>query len=74
MSSVLHEVEVELYQAIRKFPDMHSPHEGLAVIHEEYLELQKHVYGNMGRTLEARNEAIQIAAMAVRYVCDLFEQ
>jgi hypothetical protein len=67
------DARVELLRAMELFAPMHSPHEGIAVIHEEFIELQKHVYGDTGRTNEARDEAIQLAAMALRYVYDLSE-
>lgn len=65
------DVLAELGHARRKFPDMHSPHEGLAVIHEEFLELQRLVYSEEGRSNAARAEATQLAAMAIRYVSDI---
>lgn len=61
----------ELLRASRRFPRMHSPHEAIAVIEEEYLELRKHVYEGDGRCADAMVEAIQLAAMALRYVFDL---
>lgn len=71
VSNVLAEVEVELRSAMRKFAPMHSPHEGHSVIREEFEELWKHVMENTGTTPAARAEAIQLAAMACRYVHDL---
>jgi hypothetical protein len=71
---ILREVEIELGRACRKFAAMHSPHEGVSVIHEEFRELRDHVYGDTGRGREAREEAIQLAAMAVRYVIDLCDE
>lgn len=44
-----------------------SPHEGYAVIMEELDELWEHVRADTGRSHEARKEAIQIAATALRY-------
>ncbi len=70
---LLAEVEVELFKAIRKFDPFNSPHEGWAVIKEELDELWEHVTKNTGRGLYAREEAIQIAAMALRYAMDLCE-
>jgi hypothetical protein len=61
----------ELYEARIRFPKFNSPHEGIAVILEEYRELERHVFGDTGRSLEARSEAIQLAAMALRFVLDL---
>ena len=64
----------ELERAMRKFAPMASPHEGWAVIREELDELWEHVRANTGRTDEARVEAIQIAAMALRFVHDLCDE
>ena len=68
---LLAEVEVELYKAVRKFDPFNSPHEGYAVILEELEELWEHAKANTGRSPEARAEAIQVAAMALRYVLDV---
>lgn len=68
---VLASVGCELSFALSKFPVFNSPHEGKAVIEEELDELWQHVRANTGRSGEARDEAIQIAAMACRYVIDL---
>lgn len=64
-------VELELVEALAKFPSFHSPHEGYAVILEELEELWTLVQSNRGRDQIAREEAIQVAAMAIRYVFDL---
>lgn len=68
---VLREVDEELSNAISRFPAFNSPHEGKAVIEEELDELWEHVKANTGRSKEARQEALQVAAMALRYVLDL---
>lgn len=68
---LLAEVEVELFSAVRKFDPFNSPHEGYAVILEELEELWDHAKANNGRSPEARQEAIQVAAMALRYVLDV---
>ncbi len=52
---------------------MHSPHEGYAVIREELDELWDEIKRDRGRELPAMEEAVQIAAMGVRYVLDLAE-
>jgi hypothetical protein len=64
-------VEAQVIWASRRHPPMHSPHEGWAVIREELDELWEHVRADTGRSPEARAEAMQIAAMGVRYVLDL---
>jgi hypothetical protein len=64
------EARVELGRALGLFAPMHSPHEGKAVIEEELDELWQHVKANTGGGAEARAEAIQLAAMALRYALD----
>ena len=73
ISHILKLVEYEVNRAFLKFDSFHSPHEGLAVIWEEFDELKEKVWSNEGRSEDARDEAIQIAAMAVRYVFELIE-
>ena len=68
---VLDEVCDELARALSRFPPFNSPHEGKAVIEEELDELWLHVKANSGRSEDAMCEAIQVAAMALRYVHDL---
>lgn len=65
------EVAATLRQAQAKHARMHSPHEGWSVIFEELEELREHVRGDTGTTSDARKEAMQVAAMAMRYVVDL---
>lgn len=61
----------ELTKARDRFAPFNSPHEGWAVIREELDELWEHVKANTGRDPEAYEEAIQVAAMALRYAYDL---
>lgn len=65
------EVARELRRAQEKHAPMHSPHEGWSVIFEELEELREHVRGDTGRSAEARKEAMQVAAMGLRYVLNL---
>ena len=66
----LQDAALELNEAIRRFDPFNSPHEGWAVIREELDELWDHVKANTGTGDEAYVEAIQIAAMALRYAVD----
>lgn len=61
----------ELSNAQVKFGPMVSAHEGYAVILEELDELWQHVKVGDGETTPALFEAVQVAAMALRYVLDL---
>ncbi len=71
--SVIQAVEAELAQAQLRFPPMHSAHEGYAIILEELDELFEHIRCKQGMRLvhEMKREAIQIAAMAIRFALDV---
>lgn len=73
--ALLDEVDVELHTAMSNWPAFNSAHEGYGVLAEEFDELWQHVKTNQKRRdLKAmRKEAIQVAAMAMRFaleVCD----
>jgi hypothetical protein len=64
-------VGLELGHAQEKWPPMQSAHEGYSVILEELDELWHEIKLNSGmRTDAMRAEAIQVAAMALRFVID----
>lgn len=60
----------ELHSAIRKHPVFNSPHEGWAVIKEEEEELWDEVKRRDIDVVAMRKEAIQVAAMAIRFLTD----
>ena len=62
-------VGVEIRKARERFAPFNSAHEGYAVIAEELDELWADVKAN--RTNDARSEAVQVAAMAVRFLIDI---
>lgn len=63
----------ELEQAMEKWPEFNSAHEGYAVLLEEVDELWAHVKTNQKRRdIDAmRHEAIQVAAMALRFAAEV---
>ena len=61
------EVAQELQRATDKFGPMASPHEALAVIEEEFMEFREAVFW---RRSDPRTEAVQLAAMVLRYLHD----
>lgn len=73
---ILAAVQAEFDFASEKYPAMNTPHEGYAVLLEEVDELWAHVKVKQGRrNLEAmRKEAIQVAAMALRFAFDVCGQ
>lgn len=74
ISAVLREVHNEAHRAMDKHAPMHSAHEGISVLREELDELWDEVKADRGYQDSARKEAIQIAAMAVRYVLDVCDR
>jgi hypothetical protein len=68
------EVYREVFRAREKHAAMNGPHEGYAVILEELDELWDEIKPDRGRDPSARKEAIQIAAMAIRYVLDVIDR
>jgi hypothetical protein len=71
VQDILDCVETEILRAEAKHRPMASAHEGISVIREEFEELWEHVRADTGKSSAARAEAIQIAAMAVRYIRDV---
>lgn len=76
LTDILSEVFQEVTRAASANPPMHSLHEGYAVLLEEMDELKAEVWKNprkhATRKEDARKEAIQVAAMAVRMLHDVF--
>ncbi len=71
---VLREVGAELGRAMKNWPKpFHNAHEGYGIIAEEWRELENHVFTNQkARDLPGmRMEAIQLAAMALRFVIEV---
>jgi hypothetical protein len=72
-ASAGHEAKEELIKAIESWPEFNSAHEGWAVLLEEVNELWEHVkikqkYRDIKRM---RKEAIQVAAMALRFAAEI---
>ncbi len=75
ISTLLAEVGAELDRAQQLFEPLHSPHEGLAVIEEEFEEFKREVWKhnltkNRDTRPQMREELIQLAAMALRTIND----
>lgn len=70
---VMNEVLEEVEEAGKNYPPMRSAHEGLSIIREEVLELEQEVFVKQKNRdpLKMRREAIQVAAMAVRFIMDI---
>lgn len=70
--SAVDDIQAELARARAKFGPMHSGHEGLAVVEEEFEEFKAEVFH--GSRENARAEAVQLAAMAQRFIEDVSDQ
>ncbi len=67
------EVLAELTRATELYPAFNSAHEGFGVLLEEVDELKAHVWARQGKrdVASMQREAIQVAAMAMRFALDL---
>lgn len=65
----------ELSRALKNFPTFNSEHEGYAVILEEMDELWDEIKVNQKHRdiFKIRKEAIQVAAMSIRFLMNLCE-
>lgn len=70
-TSVITEVQAEAARAAGIHRPMHSYHEGFAVLKEEVDELWDEIKLKNPSREAIRKEALQVAAMAVRFVNDL---
>jgi hypothetical protein len=69
VSLVCEEIKKEIERSEEIHGSFHSLHEALAVIREEYLELEEAIFRGVQKnqnTDEVRSEAIQVAAMATK--------
>ena len=73
-ADALHLVGAEFVRATREHAPFHSAHEGWAVINEEMDELWEQVRkckNFKDRHAGMKREAVQVAAMAIRFLVDL---
>lgn len=75
-TDIFDEVKAELLRATKKFGAFASAHEGYAVLFEEVDELWELVRLKQGEFRDElmRKEAIQVAAMAIRFVYDVCDK
>jgi hypothetical protein len=67
-------IEDELERAQKEFPAFHSGHEGYAVLKEELEELWEEIKAGRESKHEGISEAVQTAAMALRFLIDLCDE
>jgi len=73
LKTCMEQVEAEIRRAREKYPPMVSQHEGIAIIREEYLELERLVFWEKDthvKTWDGSREACQIAAMGVCFMME----
>lgn len=72
---IFNNVEIELDSARLKYAEFHSLHEGYAVLKEEVDELLDLIKASkeIRADYKMKKECIQIMAMALRFIEDLYE-
>jgi len=75
MIPIFNEIRREVAIAQSKYHPFHSNHEGYAVLKEEVDELWDDIKASKDIVADEsmRKECIQIAAMAVRFILDLYK-
>ncbi|HUV46153.1 MAG TPA: hypothetical protein VMW45_03690 [Dehalococcoidia bacterium] len=70
---IANEIADEAISASSEYPPFHSPHEGIAIILEEFEELKIEVFKKQAsyNMRLMRKEAVQLGAMALRFIYDL---
>ncbi len=74
MDLVAQEIESAIYKRCCRISyckpdgDFTSPHEAYAILKEELEELWEDIKNDDGKSYHANREAIQVAAMAIKYV------
>lgn len=75
LEELIGQIACELFAAQRTYPPFHSAHEGFSILKEEVDELWDAVRWKQGlserREELMKQEAIQVAAMALRFLFDL---
>lgn len=73
VGAAIADVVKELEKATEKFPPMNSAHEGFAILKEEVDELWEVVRQKASErdVAKMRAEAVQVAAMAIRFIGDV---
>lgn len=71
LDEILHDVKDEILKAMEKHEPMPTIHHGKAVIQEELDELWDEIKEQHPSTKLLREEALQVAAMGVRFIFDL---
>lgn len=69
INRIMIDVKAELYSANNKFPPFNSSHEGYAVLLEEVDEM----FDDIKKDLISHSilEALQVAAMAIKYIASM---
>ena len=73
LTEAITDVTAEYIRASKIFPPFNSAHEGFAIIAEEYDELWEEIKKKNRDPIRMREEATQLAAMAIRFLVDVPE-
>lgn len=70
VTQLLFEIQQELYRALRLYPSQNSLHGAHSVLREEFEELWEEIRKKTPNLETTKEEAIQVAAMALRLILE----
>lgn len=73
MKTTIEAIFIEYDKAVEKFDPFHSAHEGYAVLKEEVDELWDEIKKGQNKN-RMREEALQVVAMAIRFIQDICDE
>ncbi len=73
INDIASELVIEAMRASTQYPKFFSAHEGYAVLKEEVDELWDEIKKKTHDKVLMRKEAIQVGAMAIRFIYDVIE-
>ena len=73
-NKIVEDIQTEYIKAVSKHGSFNSAHEGFAVLNEEIDELWDEVKKRDKSKANMRKEAVQVAAMAVRFIHDVCDK
>lgn len=77
-NNIIADIDIEFKRATSLYPKFNSRHEGYAILLEEldelWVEVKKHHQKDLSAKILMRKEAVQCAAMCMRFIYDCCDE